>query len=681
MRSAVQLDWFAGWFKTPVAPSERIQSAGRDSPIRLPYGRARAHLPLFGPTMRTRAVTKGGVMSTLRPLPPRPSLEFARKEAKALLRRLRAGDSDALTRASTLSPRIDANRLTSVRLADAQLLIAREHGFASWPRLVHYIGDVERQQLAHVQLHGDRAFFESDVRTLLTAHPRPTWARRALAAYVPRFYGLPLGDVVSSPVSDDEARLAVARVNGAPSWQVLLQRLEANAFTRPKDWQVDPMRHAAEAMATGDLNALDRVVAAHPELLTPSEYDISAGRTLMGTALGQESRTGAVAQPILDWLAARGFDRQRELNRRLCGGMAMPPGRVQDLLDRGADPDWVAPNGISVLEHALVRYWHADAVEVIATRVTPRKALWIAAGLGDVDGVRRFLDRQGKPTPAARRSRPDFIAVGMRGFMPQLPDADDEELLVETLIVAMLNGRTAVLEYLASRGAPVNSLIYGSPMLSIAVGNAMTAAVESLIRCGADLDLRGSHPNRTPRELARDYFEDMPDDAARRRIVEICGMDPDAVLAERNARPTPTPKASPELVQALALAEDDAKRLGRPNVQPENLLIGLLRADGQPLHFLKGVARMDVERFRTVFNDRLVPSEDRGDDESTLPMHPEADAAWRAAIASVGALRQEVVRGLHVLGALTRDPDSAISQLLARHGADMAVLRAELQRL
>ncbi len=37
---------------------------------------------------------------TPRPLPPRPNLEYERKEARALLRRLRVGDPDALVRAS-----------------------------------------------------------------------------------------------------------------------------------------------------------------------------------------------------------------------------------------------------------------------------------------------------------------------------------------------------------------------------------------------------------------------------------------------------------------------------------------------------------------------------------------------------------------------------------------------------
>ena len=65
-------------------------------------------------------------MSALRPLPPRPSLEFEHKEAKALLRRLRAGDPDSLARAHARHPEIDTTPPASIRLADAQLVVARE---------------------------------------------------------------------------------------------------------------------------------------------------------------------------------------------------------------------------------------------------------------------------------------------------------------------------------------------------------------------------------------------------------------------------------------------------------------------------------------------------------------------------------------------------------------------------
>ena len=424
-------------------------------------------------------------MSELRPLPPRPNLEFERKEAKALLRRLRAGDSDALARARARHPAIDASATAHIRLADAQLVIAREYGFMSWPRLVRYFGDVDRQRYNYLSIYR-RDFYDASVCGLLGKHrERGLWAGRALASYVPRFYGMRVDDVFAYTITEDDARLAVARKHGAPSWEVLLESAAAELQHRHGEGELDPMRYASKAIEATDLLELQRVVEAHPDLLHPTDYAEAKGRNLLRTAFHHERRQGIEAmRPIIDWLTAQGLDLQRELNRQLCGHMHMKTEKVRWLLDRGADPNWTAPNGIPVLEHALIRYWNGEAVDLVAARIAPRKALWIAAGLGDVDGVRRSLDAQGKPTPAARKLRPDFDAVAAV-HMPSHPDPDDEEILMEAFFIAVLNGRTAVLEYMTSRGFPVDSLVWGSPVINIAVGNAMTPMVECLVRCGA----------------------------------------------------------------------------------------------------------------------------------------------------------------------------------------------------
>jgi hypothetical protein len=307
--------------------------------------------------------------------------------------------------------------------------------------------------------------------------------------------------------------------------------------------------------------------------------------------------------------------------------------------------------------------------------VRPRRALWIAAGLGDVDGVRAFLDARGRPTPAARRLRPDFDAAGVAPI-PALPDADDEELLVEALFVAVLNGRSAVIEALAARGAPVNSLVYGSPLLNVAVGNMMTAGVEGLVRGGADLDLRGRRPDQTPREIARALFEQDPSDAERRRILELCGLDPAAVLAERDARPSPPPVRLPVFEEALALAADDAARLGHAEVRPEHLLVWLLRLGGAPLALLVRAGRMDLARLRAEMTDRLRPPGDRVD-HASLPMHPDAQAVVEAAVALATERRQDVVHGVHLLAPLFREERGPAALLLAGYGVELrAVMEA-----
>ena len=71
-------------------------------------------------------------------LPARPSLEQLQKQAKELLRRYRAGESDALERfrAAGLD---DPSLARDATLADAQFVIARRYGFETWAKLKHHI--------------------------------------------------------------------------------------------------------------------------------------------------------------------------------------------------------------------------------------------------------------------------------------------------------------------------------------------------------------------------------------------------------------------------------------------------------------------------------------------------------------------------------------------------------------
>jgi hypothetical protein len=62
-------------------------------------------------------------------LPPRPSLDWLRKTAKQRLKQLKTQHS-------------------SVRLADAQLEIAREHGFESWRKLKRHVEEAGRTSAA-----------------------------------------------------------------------------------------------------------------------------------------------------------------------------------------------------------------------------------------------------------------------------------------------------------------------------------------------------------------------------------------------------------------------------------------------------------------------------------------------------------------------------------------------------
>jgi hypothetical protein len=323
-------------------------------------------------------------------------------------------------------------------------------------------------------------------------------------------------------------------------------------------------------------------------------------------------------------------------------------------------------------------------VDLVAARTVPRKALWIAAGLGDVGGVRRFLDAQGKPTPAARRLRPNFDAVGQEGMVPPHPDPTDEAILMEAFLVAVLNGRTAVLTYMVSRGFDVNTRVGDTPVINFAVveamlsGGSFTRVVESLLQCGASLDIKGWRPNESARELAREVFGQAPQDANRRRIAERCGLDPAAVLAERAARPVDPPRVGAKLREVLELAGDDALRLGQSDIGAENLVVGLMRS-GHPVFSFSKPSPADLERFRTDMRDRLRPAEDRAE-RAELPLHPDAEAAMQEATALAMERRSDFVHGFHLLFALTRASEGSVADLLARYGSSAATVNAELER-
>ncbi len=103
-----------------AGPADRTES--NPEPIERPYG-----VPL--PEMRVAGA--GGIAmspstSVTRTLPARPDLDQLKRQAKDLLADSRHGDHAALAR-------LDGN--AGARLSDAQFVIAREHGFASWARI------------------------------------------------------------------------------------------------------------------------------------------------------------------------------------------------------------------------------------------------------------------------------------------------------------------------------------------------------------------------------------------------------------------------------------------------------------------------------------------------------------------------------------------------------------------
>lgn len=114
------------------------------------------------------------------PLPARPNLEMQQKRAKDLLRAAWAGDATALNRIRALHPA--APEPDALKLADAQLVVARGYGFESWAAMRHKIDSVTRTPVERfvIALHqGD----EDRVRALLEEHAEVRAAVNAPISY------------------------------------------------------------------------------------------------------------------------------------------------------------------------------------------------------------------------------------------------------------------------------------------------------------------------------------------------------------------------------------------------------------------------------------------------------------------------------------------------------------------
>jgi hypothetical protein len=109
-------------------------------------------------------------MAGSKSLPPRPSLESLRKQAKKLARDVAAGDADAIARARTHLPNVD---LTLTR-RNAQLIIAREYGYAGWQDLTADAGKRLGSGLESAAAQARRIIHDNDVESLkqlLTEYP------------------------------------------------------------------------------------------------------------------------------------------------------------------------------------------------------------------------------------------------------------------------------------------------------------------------------------------------------------------------------------------------------------------------------------------------------------------------------------------------------------------------------
>ncbi|MBI3849166.1 MAG: ankyrin repeat domain-containing protein [Verrucomicrobia bacterium] len=308
-------------------------------------------------------------------LPSRPNLEQLKNQAKDLLKKYLAGEPAAVNRmrelhpdfggSSVKSPRTpltpslspsDGERVTEgrvrgkgFRLHDAQLVIAREYGFASWMKLKEHVDSITLKADDPVELF-KKAFIDNDAtmfRQLLERFP----AMKAKINEPVAAFDAPVITQVRSREMLDVLLEAGADINAKSRWW-------AGGFGLLHGAKPDLAAYAIQRGAVVDVHAAARL------------------------GMNEKVRELISANPSL--VNARGGDGQTPLH------FASTVEIAKWLLDHGADID-----ARDIDHDSTPAQWMVGDRQEIARYLIQRGCktdILMAAALGDADLVRKHLD-------------------------------------------------------------------------------------------------------------------------------------------------------------------------------------------------------------------------------------------------------------------------------------------------
>lgn len=394
-------------------------------------------------------------------LPQRPDLDHLRGQARALHKALRAGEADAAARLAAHHPRPPA--ADAVKLADAQLTVAREYGEPSWPRLKQRVEALRATR-------AERAERLVRLATEPGAGSRTGPAARALERLLADDPSLTQADLLTRLVSGDAAALRAALADD-PAF--------ATTPTGPRGWQpllyvaFSVLHERSPAIADGLLSCARLLLdaGADPDVAFVVEpWPDSPLRALYGAC-------GVTNFPEM---AALLLDRGATIDdfESLYHSNEHPDTRVLELLlARGADPAGTNALNRSLdfrgLERAALLLAHgADPNEHFADVGTP---LHVALGKGRELAMLELLVEHGADLDARR---PD-------GRTPYQ--------------VALQHGQLEAAEWLAARGADTTSAPLDELIAACAAGD--EAAARAVV--AAHPGLLGSLSNQDGRALIR----------------------------------------------------------------------------------------------------------------------------------------------------------------------------------
>ncbi len=422
-------------------------------------------------------------------LPASPSLSQLKLQAKELRTGYKSGNVDAVARAKASHPKPDRLNGSGLSQADALLVTAREYGFSSWPRLKRHVEDYEG--------------VEADIRDL-----REQWANGDEASRTElmgghhslhRFENL---DPSSPELSDRDARILLSNKRGYAHWVKYDNYLH-----------LDPgVRDVIEAIQRNDLEGLKAALNADPDGANPhyvhgyvpSDPDFTSyiNDSIPLFEVSENVFNGTIPvgtneTAMVEALLAAGADPEYDHGHPMTAAVGYHAIHVtRALLEGGAKVD--GPYGHGCPMAFALHFGYTEMQQLLIDRGA-RLDLRFAAGIGDLDRVKSFINDDGSLKPDAGIQADPYT----RSESPDDPERyrmerTRENILHQAFYFACRSDHLEVAEYLLSFDIDLNTYVPGldqsAPVIHWCAGMGSSAGATKV------------HQSLEPRILARVFF-------------------------------------------------------------------------------------------------------------------------------------------------------------------------------
>jgi ankyrin repeat protein len=441
-----------------------------------------------------------------KPLPARPRQEQYKKQAKELLKAYRSADVETIRRVKRSHPRFEKLAepgfdISKFALADAQLVIAREHGFESWPKFAKRIEVINSEAAARV--NPVAAFIEAAIwhgtldaaEAILAAHPEIARTSIHVAAIlgddaaVRRFIAADPRNVTKkeAPYDGDalvylclSKYLRLDKTRSDAIVRAATALLDAGADPNTGFWSKDEHREFETALygAAGvahhaDLTHLLLERGGDPNdgetpYHTPESYDNAALKALVESGKLNTDNLTAMLLRKADWHDYDG---------------------IKYLLEHGADPN-------------RMTRWHYTALHQAVRRDNGIELIDLMLDHGADPTLKNEVDGKSGIAMAARRGRSDVLwTFARRGFPMPMPYDGLEHLIVSVCAArgGMAGARALAEQFqqLVNAGSLTQSsevwairelLAEGSTLLAEFAGNGNPKGVQHLLDLGVPVD-------------------------------------------------------------------------------------------------------------------------------------------------------------------------------------------------